>query len=261
MIPAPAAAVCAAFLGAAPAGLVTGLYLRGGIGFGEWVDGQSDVDFVATLDHRPSAADVAGLRAAHEAVAAAYPDVSFDGCHVLVQDLAGDPRACPDVPCILNGAFAVGPVHDAVVAWHELAWQGVTVVGPAHDGLGIWTSQELLLDFTRGNLDTYWRSTAEALGKALAGGDGRPEACSEEACTWCVLGVARLHHLLVTGAMTTKSRAGRWGLDYYPDRFRPVLEEALRVRDGGPERYAGRSDSRGADTVAFTAYVVAQGTG
>ena len=50
VIPAPAAAVCAAFLGAAPAGLVTGLYLRGGIGFGEWVDGQSDVDFVATLD-------------------------------------------------------------------------------------------------------------------------------------------------------------------------------------------------------------------
>jgi hypothetical protein len=61
--------------------------------------------------------------------------------------------------------------------------------------------------------------------------------------------------------MTTKSRAGRWGLDYYPDRFRPVLEEALRVRDGCPERYACRSDSRGEDTAAFTAYVVAQVTG
>ena len=47
-IPPEAAAVCATFLEQAPAGLVTGLYLRGGLGFGEWVAGQSDVDFVAT---------------------------------------------------------------------------------------------------------------------------------------------------------------------------------------------------------------------
>ncbi len=178
-----------------------------------------------------------------------------------VDDLAADPRACPDVPRILDRTFTVGPVPDHVVAWHELARHGVTVTGPAHTALGIWTSQDVLLDFTRDNLDTYWRSTATGLAAALAaGGDRRREACTEGACTWCVLGVARLHHLLVTGSMTTKSRAGRWGLGFYPDRFGPVLREALRIRDGGPDEYAGRVGARGADTEAFTAYVVAEGT-
>ncbi len=33
-------------------GLVNGLCLRGGLAFGEWVPGQSDIDFVAVLSRR-----------------------------------------------------------------------------------------------------------------------------------------------------------------------------------------------------------------
>jgi hypothetical protein len=36
-----------------PADLLTGLYLHGGVVFGEWAPRESDVDFVATLAHRP----------------------------------------------------------------------------------------------------------------------------------------------------------------------------------------------------------------
>lgn len=256
-LPAPVAAVCAAFLDAAPSGLVTGLYLRGGVGFGEWVPGQSDVDFIATLAHRPTPGDLADLRAAHRAVAAAYPHVPFDGPHLLASDLAADPERCPDVPCILHGHFEdESPVHDAVVAWHELARRGVTVFGPAHDSLGIWTDQDRLVEFTRENLDTYWRRNAEALAAMPM------EGSSEEACCWCVLGVARLHHLLVTGELTTKSAAGRWGLSHYPERFHPVLREALRIRSGGGDEPPGEypSAARGRDTADFTAYVVREGT-
>lgn len=264
-LPAPVAAVCATFLDVVPSGLVTGLYLRGGVGFGEWVPGQSDVDFIATLARRPTPGDLADLRAAHRAVAAAYPHVPFDGPHLLASDLSADPASCPDVPCILHGHFEdESAVHDGIVAWHELARHGVTVLGPAHDSLGIWTDQERLLEFTRENLDTYWRRNAEALAAMPM------EGSSEEACCWCVLGVARLHHLLVTGEMTTKSAAGRWGLTHYPERFHPVLREALRIRErSGAGIRSGEGDeppgeyppaTRGRDTADFTAYVVREGT-
>ena len=91
------------------------------------------------------------------------------------------------------------------------------------------------------------------------------EGASEEACCWCVLGVARLHHLLVTGEMTTKSGAGRWGLTNYATRFHPVLREALRIRSGGGSEplpaalLAG--ERRGRATADFTAYVVHEATG
>lgn len=253
-LPDPVRAVCSTFLEVAPAGLVTGLYLRGGTGFGEWIPGQSDVDFVATLSHRPAAAEVSALEAAHVAVAAAHPQVHFDGPHVLVSDLATDPEECPEVPWILARFFEEKVPGDAMVAWHELAWHGVTVSGPPIGSLGIWTSTERLVDFTRGNVDTYWRGNAEALAAMPA------EGAHEWACCWCVLGVARLHHLLVTGEMTTKSAAGRWGLGFYPARFHRVLREALRVREGGPDEYAVDREARGRDTAAFTAYVVDAGT-
>lgn len=260
-LPVPVSDVCATFLAAVPAGLVTGLYLRGGLGFGEWVPGQSDVDFIATLAHRPDARELRALRLAHEQVARAHPSLAFDGAHLLVGDLAADPAGCPDVPCILHRKFDdESAVHDGTVAWHELAWHGITVAGPHHSGLGIWTDPERLRQFTNDNLDTYWRANADALQKMpLEGG-------SEDACCWCVLGVARLDHLLVTGEMTTKSAAGRWGLTHYPERFHRVLREALRIRhdirpgdgDEPPPEYP--AEERGRDTADFTAYVVAEGT-
>lgn len=254
-LPDEVASVCATFLEAVPDGLVTGLYLRGGVGFGEWVPGRSDVDFVATLAHPPGRAEEDALRRAHDVVRTSHPGVPFDGPHVLVDDLRADPRGCPDVPCVLHHLFEEEQqVHDAVVCWHELARHGVTVAGVPHQELGIWTSQEALVDFTRRNLDTYWRHNAEALTAMPQEGE------AEDACEWCVLGVARLHHLLVTGEMTTKSGAGRWGLTHYPERFHRVLREALRIRSGGGAEYLDDDGARGRDTAAFTTYVVDLGT-
>jgi hypothetical protein len=254
VIPGEVAAVCRTFLDLAPPGLVTGLYLRGGTGFGEWVPGQSDVDFVATLDHRPDPGEVEALRSVHEAMAARHPKPEFDGMHLLAADLARDPAECPDVPTVLHHHFEAEGRGDAEITWHELAWHGVTVTGPPISALNVWTDQERLLDFTRGNLDGYWRDNAEALAAMPS------EGAVEWACCWCVLGVARLHHLLITGEMTTKSAAGRWGLTYYPERWHRVLREALRIREGGPDEYADDRSARGIDTADFTAFVVNEGT-
>ncbi|RHW26156.1 DUF4111 domain-containing protein [Nocardioides immobilis] len=252
-IPAQVADVCDHFLRIAPAGLVEGLHLHGGLAFGEWVPGQSDIDFVAVLSHRPTDAEVELLRETHEAMAS-YSPIHFDGMHVLAGDLAGDPRACPDVPTILGGYFSEG-VLDPVIAWHELARSGITVHGPPLADLAVWTSPDVLRDHTLDNLDTYWRANAEALAKMPS------EGAAEDACCWCVLGVARLHHLLVTGEMTSKSAAGRWGLEHYPERWHRVLRDAVRVREGGADEYGDDRAARGLDTAAFTASVVTEATG
>jgi hypothetical protein len=247
-LPAEVAAVCTTFLDAVAGGLVTGLHLRGGVGFGEFVPGRSDIDFAAVLSRRPTGPDLDVLRAAHDLVAERHPAQPFDGLHLLADDLARDPDDCPDVPCVLHGWFEPEARYDvSPVAWHELALHSVPVLGELPV---VWTDQGRLLEFTGSNLATYWADQAAALAKFPS------EAAGDLACEWCVLGVARLHHLLVTGEMTTKSAAGRWGLSFYDERWHPVLREALRIREGAPgEGYA----DRGSDTAAFTAYVVGVG--
>lgn len=194
------------------------------------------------------------LRRVHAGLGADH-DIAFDGCHVLADDLRHDPRDVIDVPTTLGGTFQpADEIHDHLVAWHELAWHGVRIAGPPIAQLEVWTDPAALRGFTVHNLDTYWRASAEAL-------TAMPfEANAPDSCTWCVLGVTRLHHLLVTDEMTTKSRAGHWGLSHYPERFHRVLSEALRVREGGDDQYPDDPDQRGHDTTDFLAYVVAEGT-
>ncbi len=234
---------------------MTGLYLRGGLAFGEWVPGRSDIDFFTTLRRRPTTGDVAELRAAHEVVVGRHGrSPCFDGTHVLASDLACDPEECPDVPTVGVGQFHERGRHElSPVAWHELARHGITVKGPALDTLDIWTDDALLRAFTIDNLDTYWRGQA---GHCAA---DPTAATSAFACEWIVPGVARLHHLLETREQTAKSRAVRWGLGFYPERWHPVLRESLWVREGafGPQ-YDDLTE-RGADVTAFAAYVVEQG--
>jgi aminoglycoside adenylyltransferase-like protein len=254
-LPARVDAVCTTFLSAAPDGLVTGLYLHGGVAFGEWVEGKSDVDFTVTLSRAPTAADLAVLRSAHEQVAATFGDAPYlDGVHVLADDLTRHPDACPDRPTVFMHAFEdAGRFTLSPVSWHELARHGVTVTGPAVTTLGVWTDDDVLRRYTVGNLDTYWRRQAEACT------DSPAEASMPYACEWVVPGVARLHHLLITGEQTAKSRAARWGLGYYPERFHRVLRESLAIREGAFEPQYDDVAQRGRDVAAFASYVVELG--
>lgn len=213
------------------------------------------MDFVATLAHRPSGAEVEQLRSVHERMRVSSP-IDFDGMHVLASDLASDPRQLPPVPVVLHHEFQVAH-QDQLVAWHELARHGVAVTGPELSSLGIWTDLRVLHEHTATNLGAYWRNVA---GQLAASSLDEPEAQQDYACCWCVLGVARLHHLIVTGEMTTKSSAGRWGLSHYDERWHRVLREALRLREGGKPEYDDQA-SRLRDTTDFTAYVVETGTG
>ena len=254
-LPPPVEAVCTTFLSAVPDGLVTGLYLRGGLGFGEWVEGHSDVDFIATLAARPGAAEVAALRRAHEVVAERHGDAPYlDGPHLLASDLARPPDRCPEVPGVLTHRFVEDSrLEISLVGWHELAHHGIAVTGPPIASLGVWTDDAALRALTIDNLDTYWRGHVEAW-------TAQPEeALLPSACEWVVAGVARLHHLLVTGEQTAKSLAVRWGLGFYPERFHPVLRESLAIREGAFEPQYDDVGQRGRDVGAFASYVVEQG--
>lgn len=237
-------------------GLVEGLYLHGSLGFGEWYDGRSDIDYVAVLAERPTPETVDALRGVHDEVATTFQRPPFDGFHLTWDDLARPSYSCPDVPCTQGGLFheeARLDVHP--VTWHELARHGVTVRGPALSEVEIWTDEAALRSYTRENLASYWREEADALAR-FPGEAGRSETVA-----WCVLGVSRLHHLLATGALTSKTGAGRYALARFGEGWRSVVTEALALRVTGETSGAYDQDEarRAADVIAFTDMVVTDG--
>lgn len=226
-LPREVEAVCAEFLAlvdeTAP-GLVEGLHLRGSLGFGEWYAGRSDIDYVAVLTRSPAAVGEV-LASVHERLAAAYPSPAFDGIHLLREDLVAGPEATPDRPCTLSGRFLPAAREELTpVTWHELAGHAVTVRGDVPADL--WQDPQALRDHTRSNLATYWPGQVDALDAARADAGIADVA-------WVVLGVARLHHLLVHDRLTSKNGAGHHVVDHFGEGWRVLASEVLAWRVTG----------------------------
>lgn len=208
---------------AAAPGLLAGLYLHGSLTFGEYHPGRSDVDAVAVLAHRPDEQEFDALRGVH-ATLAAEGGPAFDAAHLVAADLAGPPDDCPDVPTTLEHAFAVNRAGINPVTWHELGERGIAVRGQLPP---VWTDPDALRAFTRRNLDEYWATRVELVRAHPAAG------IDPQLVMWFVLGVPRRHHLLATGALTSKDGAGRFALATYDERWRPLVRTVLGYRATG----------------------------
>jgi len=234
-------------------GLVEGLYLHGSLGFGEWYDGRSDVDYVALLADRPDQETTELLREVHAALGETFPRPAFDGPHLTWADLARTPYDCPEVPCTLAGSFGPGRVDVNPVTWHELAQHGVTLHGPPLEEVTLRVDQGELRAYTHSNLASYWTEAVAALGKAP------DQAADPDTVAWFVLGTARLHHLLVTDTLTSKTGAGRYAADAFGERWRPLVTEALSARVSGELTGAIAAERLGREVVDFASMVIEAG--
>jgi hypothetical protein len=142
------------------------------------------------------------------------------------------------------------------VSWHELARHGVTVRGPALSEQDVWTDNAALRAYSHANLSSYWAGVADSLAK-----HDPTETSDPWLAAWCVLGVSRLHHLLATGRLTSKSGAGRYALTAFGTQWHRIIDEALRARErpGDSSSYDGELDARGRDTTAFTVMAIESG--
>jgi len=232
---------------------LTGLFLHGSLCWGEFFPG-SDIDFVAVWDQPPIGADLDLLQAAHETIHAQHPDVVFDGFHCTSSDLAASPAHIDHRPDFYQSAFSSeGRIDINLVTWHELAERAITVRGqlpPTH------TDLPALLEFTRNNLDTFWRDAI----KQIETSGIKPVGQHDPSIAMVTLGPARLHHLLTRHTLTSKSGAGRYVCDLDP-KWNKIGREALRLREqpNTPSLYDDPTQ-RGQDAYDVLTWIVQNGT-
>lgn len=233
---------------AAP-GLVKGLYLVGSVALDDFRPGSSDIDFVAVVGAPPGPDAAAALRTAHRRLSRSSRRPYFDGLYVTWDELARDPAGALPGPSVHEHRFTPRERHERhPVTWHTLAEHGVAVRGPDRTDLAVWTDRDRLTAWTLENLNDYWRGWP-----ARAGIVG----LSAWGTCWSVLGVSRIDHTLRTGAITSKHRAGLHALANFPERWRPIVQEALRIRTGARRRSFYRNPlTRRGDMLAFLDHVI-----
>jgi Aminoglycoside adenylyltransferase, C-terminal domain len=147
------------------------------------------------------------------------------------------------------------------VTWHTLARHGVAVRGPEPARHEIHTDPVELRDWTRANLDGYWRDWV-LRARRLRTVDAW--ALPDRFAAWGVLGVSRLPYTLATGEISNKEAAGEYALEAFGPRWRPVIEDALEYWRGAPQasrvlggaRRPGQALRRSRAAADFVAHVI-----
>lgn len=180
-------------------GQVTGFYLTGSVPLGDFRPGHSDIDGVVVTAEPVRDASV--VREVHEQLPTTP---AFDITYLTAAQLAAAPDRDQPVVFTQDGVFHEAPSGGPVspVLWSELARQSFPI--RTAPGLVVHDDQAELEAFTRANLTSYWASTFGRLETAMA---DRPddEVLPDSVLPWVMLGVPRLHALLATGNIISKT--------------------------------------------------------
>lgn len=238
-------------------GRIEGLLLVGSLALGDFQPGKSDVDFVAVTRNALTASEVDQLDAIHRTLGTDIPRPWFDGVYVTWDDLERSPEEVGPVPSTHEGKLdRSGGFEANPSTWLTLRNHSLPVRGPSTPRL--WYDPDAIRRWNVENLNSYWsgllaqgrRPTARA---AMLASERR----LGEAIAWCIPGVVRLHYTIKTGDTTSKSGACHYALATFPERWHPIIREALALRsgDGGEGRRLTRA-ARWRDTLDFMQLVI-----
>jgi hypothetical protein len=231
---------------------VRGAYVIGSAALGDWWPGASDIDIVALVGSVDPAHD-GRLREIHARVRAdlggAAPDLEV--LYLTDGDLAQAPAQVGSRPHQRSGLLRRDADMATPVVWHSLAQHAVPIGDSVELG-ELWLDDSELRHWCRSNLASYWAGWASK--GAQPATRGGMALLTDWAVAWSVLGVLRLRHTIETGAITSKSGAGRWALEALEldPAERALVREALSLR-----RAAADSGTAGAQAAERRDRVVA----
>jgi hypothetical protein len=236
-------------------GVIEGLYLVGSLALADYRAGQSDIDFVAVSRDPLDDAACDGLRRVHTEL---RPPLNFDGIYVTYAELAADPAAA-QAPSAHEGRFSrSGAFETNPAVWRLLAQRGIPARGPEPRRLAVWSDPQALRRWSLDNLNGYW---AGLVARWRAAAPPRELVVHHYGLPWLVLGVARVHHTVVTGDITSKSGGGRWALAHADERWHPVVTTCLALRGGESVELYDRPEAVWTDGLDFAEVSIADALG
>jgi hypothetical protein len=225
-------------------------YIAGSIALDEFNPHFSDVDFIAVVSHLATKDEVETVHKVHLEVEQRHPNWILSGMYLLHNDLGrpsdeiGERIVFHEGNLPLQNNFEANPV-----AWWILKHHGISVLGSDPRDLPISVDTKVLVAWTQENMNTYWKSWTQQLGKRMI-------LLTDWGIQWAVLGVARQFYTIREHNIITKRRSGEYALTVIPSQWHRIIKEAIRLRtkaDGS--RYRFRF-ARMLDAVNFMKYII-----
>jgi len=225
-----------------------GIYIYGSIALGAFEELESDIDMVVLTHREWTTPDLAQLKALHTQLIRTHQlDKRLEVLYIPLGNLGKRDREIAPYPTIQFGKFSPAAYCDLnYVTWWTVKNKGLRLLGPERSTLPFEIAWRDVLESMRDNLDGFWEIKTKRTYLFLLDG-------------WIVIAVATLCRILTTieeGEIITKSVALKRWQDHLPTRWRPLIDEAWRIRHHlrGPTLYRSRL-KRMREVLAFIEYV------
>lgn len=224
---------------------VEAVYVYGSVALGAYVEQSSDIDFVGIIRTGPTEAHIGALEAAHRRFAAELPNADVMGAYVTRDQLGRGADELGAVPAYFDRRLRSDGTGTDLngVTWWILKHNGLRVYG-TDIPFDYETPVEPLVDEVIRNMNSYWfgwigRLEAKLVELELVQGGGReelelPADRLDSAIEWCVLGMLRQLYTVKEKGITSKIGAGAYGLQAMPERWHPLIREAVAIKRGEP---------------------------
>ncbi|WP_404430654.1 aminoglycoside adenylyltransferase domain-containing protein [Sutcliffiella horikoshii] len=225
-------------------GLLEGMYLHGSIAIDSYLEGQSDIDFVAVTSRKLTNKDATILKEIHLNLAETCKKPQLDGIYVQMSNLAAEGYFYNE------GNFGKA-MHDIPVTWWLLKNKGVTILGPTASELPLDVTTEDLTAYVRKNMNEYWATRTSAMEQKKEHLMTYPVEHIETEMEWTVLGLLRQFYTLEEEDIISKLAAGEYGLRELETKWHRLIQEAINIRQGNPERNFTKNEERVNATIEF----------
>ncbi len=239
---------------------LVGIYLTGSLPLGDYCPNKSDIDFIVLCEALPGRSVAAQLKRIHRSIARKYPRALLSGSYLAADSIRTSSPEAIQALTWHEGALRRQVLPMAQVSLFELKSNAITLFGPEAATLPASVSADDLISFLHDNINTYWTGWIAQHASPL-----RRQVLLwllPRLTEWAVLGVARQWCTLHMKKIISKTAAGRYCLDRVPEKFRPVIMQAIETRQDKRiypvvGRFAIRpSRTRMRQTVAFVLYMI-----
>ncbi|REE94521.1 uncharacterized protein DUF4111 [Paenibacillus taihuensis] len=242
--------------------IIESIYLYGSVALGDYIDGTSDIDFVAIVREKLSEPDLQAIREAHEETEQECPEVDIMGMYVRAHEL-GQPYNEERTPVTFYNKQVHTNGHGAdmnPVTWWILKHHGIRVYGSEQAMTFDYDipSQELVT-YVIGNLNSYWSGWMERLEQVQAAAALDPSLLQtqllDEAVEWCALGMLRQLYTLSEHGIRSKVQAGQHALTFVPEKWHCVIQEAIWIKQLRSDRHYKDNSERLSDLIGLMRYI------
>jgi predicted nucleotidyltransferase len=214
---------------------VESVYVYGSTALNAYIEGSSDIDFIALVNRTLTESDIRMITEAHEEIEKEIPGLDIMGAYIKREDLGKSVGEIAPFPTYIDKKIHTNGFGSDLnpVAWWVLRKHGICVYGqdlPFNYEISV----DELIQYVIKNMNTYWVGWIDRLEHKLTSTGLSEETVQLEeldfAIEWCVLGMLRQYYSIREQDVTSKIGAGEYGLTHLPKRWHGLIRESIVIK-------------------------------